>query len=130
MRLAQLHRYWFFVLNSFSSKPIFIYDSRCRGGNFVYSDDEIQIMLDDIRLLKANGADGFVLGALDESRNVDLKKCKTLIDECLPFPVTFHRAFDEVDDPMRNFATIVQLGEPQKRIQDFLGYFYAVFSLF
>lgn len=37
---------------------------RCRGGDFVYDEDEMITMLNDIAILKANGADGFVFGAL------------------------------------------------------------------
>uniref|UniRef100_A0A0K8TDL3 Copper homeostasis protein cutC homolog n=1 Tax=Lygus hesperus TaxID=30085 RepID=A0A0K8TDL3_LYGHE len=81
-----------------------------QGGDFVYSDEEIQIMLEDIRHLKDNGADGFVLGVLNENRDVDYEKCKVLVDACSPFPVTFHRAFDEVVNPKENFQTVVNLG--------------------
>ncbi|XP_023222998.1 copper homeostasis protein cutC homolog [Centruroides sculpturatus] len=70
--------------------PIFVL-IRPRGGDFTYSNEEFQIMKEDIKIAKENGADGFVLGALTSSGKVDEVNCKLLIDEASPLPVTFHR---------------------------------------
>ena len=40
---------------------------RPRAGDFHYSDQEMDVMRTDIRILKENGADGFVLGLLHRS---------------------------------------------------------------
>jgi len=73
---------------------------RCRDGDFLYSEDEIQVMNEDVECLVEAGADGIVIGCLDENGNVDTEKCHKLIktaNECAKgrtINVTFHRAFD------------------------------------
>jgi len=67
---------------------------RPRGGDFVYSADEIEVMGLDIRLLKDAGASGFVFGILTPEGRVDEKSCKLLIDQAGGLPCTFHRAID------------------------------------
>ena len=68
---------------------------RCRGGSFVYSDSEVEVMLHDIDAAKALGVHGVVFGALLDDDTIDLKTTKRLADAARPMSVTFHRAFDE-----------------------------------
>nr|XP_054765778.1 copper homeostasis protein cutC homolog [Lytechinus pictus] len=70
--------------------PVFVL-IRPRGGDFVYSMLEIEVMKQDIKLMKEHGADGFVLGVLTSDGNVDKDKCRELMDLCRPLPMTFHR---------------------------------------
>jgi copper homeostasis protein len=84
---------------------------RPRGGDFIYSAEEIQVMKEDIRLLKEFGANGFVFGVLNEDAQVDESKCKELMAEVgSSHPVTFHRAFDYTPDPLVALETIISLG--------------------
>lgn len=83
---------------------------RCRPSNFTYSDEEIKIMVDDAKILKLNGADGFVFGVLSEENNVDLRKCREILKTCYPLPVTFHRAFDICRNPHLQVEVIIDLG--------------------
>lgn len=83
---------------------------RCRPSNFVYTDEEIKIMVDDAKILKLNGADGFVFGALNEDNDVDLKKCREILKTCYPLPVTFHRAFDICRNPTIQVEVVIDLG--------------------
>uniref|UniRef100_A0A8C5Z3A9 Copper homeostasis protein cutC homolog n=1 Tax=Marmota marmota marmota TaxID=9994 RepID=A0A8C5Z3A9_MARMA len=83
---------------------------RPRGGDFLYSDREIEVMKADIRLAKLYGADGLVFGALTEDGHVDKELCMSLVAICRPLPVTFHRAFDMVHDPMAALETLLSLG--------------------
>ncbi|MDR0420749.1 MAG: copper homeostasis protein CutC [Prevotellaceae bacterium] len=83
---------------------------RPRGGNFVYNEYEIQIMLDDIRMAKHCGADGLVFGCLTSDGEIDTDVCKRLLDEANPLPVTFHRAFDECNNPCRALEQIINAG--------------------
>ncbi|VDM40221.1 unnamed protein product [Toxocara canis] len=71
---------------------------RCRGGDFVYGNDEMETMFADISILKANGADGFVFGALNSEGRLDEVKCRRVVEACYPLPVTLHRAFDHSSD--------------------------------
>lgn len=83
---------------------------RCRPSNFVYTDEEIKIMVNDAKILKLNGADGFVFGAMTEEKDVDLKKCRDILKTCYPLPVTFHRAFDLCRNPVIQVEVVIDLG--------------------
>ncbi|XP_011501678.1 PREDICTED: copper homeostasis protein cutC homolog, partial [Ceratosolen solmsi marchali] len=92
-----------------STIPVFAM-IRIRGGDFVYESDELDAMLEDLKLLKTIGIDGFVFGALTNTRQLDIPACKKIIEASDPLPVTFHRAFDDVDDPMQALDKIHELG--------------------
>ena len=83
---------------------------RPRGGNFVYSEEEIEIMIEDIRLLKTLNIDGFVLGVLDIDNKIDYSLLIKLLDECRGYKVTFHKAIDEVSDPVNDVEKLASLG--------------------
>ena len=67
---------------------------RPRGGNFVYSDCELEIMRDDIREAKSRKVDGVVLGVLTDTNSVDVARMRDLVAIARPLRVTFHKAFD------------------------------------
>ncbi|XP_043568909.1 copper homeostasis protein cutC homolog isoform X2 [Chiloscyllium plagiosum] len=71
---------------------------RPRGGDFLYSDSEIEVMKADIKMVKANGADGTVFGVLTEDGRVNTEVCMDLI------------AFDMVRDPMISLECLIALG--------------------
>lgn len=52
---------------------------RPRGGDFLYTDQEVEVMRKDIELMKSHGADGLVLGALTEDGRVDTELCMELL---------------------------------------------------
>lgn len=83
---------------------------RCRPSYFLYSEEEIKIMVNDAKTLKLNGADGFVFGALNELNDVDLRKCRDILKMCYPLPVTFHRAFDLSRNPLIQIEVVIDLG--------------------
>nr|XP_006001878.1 PREDICTED: copper homeostasis protein cutC homolog isoform X2 [Latimeria chalumnae] len=70
--------------------PVFVM-IRPRGGDFLYTDQEVEVMRADIKLAKANGADGIVFGVLTEDGRVDSELSAELLAESRPLPVTFHR---------------------------------------
>ncbi|OCT52536.1 Copper homeostasis protein cutC like protein [Cladophialophora carrionii] len=72
---------------------------RPRGGDFVYTDPEFQIMKDAINVFKSTGmVSGFVFGVLKHDRTVDVERTAELVRLADPLPCTFHRAFDETTD--------------------------------
>ncbi len=71
---------------------------RPRGGDFVYSDEELAVMRQDILEAKERKVDGVALGVLTESSNVDVTRVRALIEAARPLQVTFHRAFDVCKD--------------------------------
>ena len=83
---------------------------RPRGGNFVYSDHELDVMRSDIEECKARGVDGVVLGALTSEDTIDTVRTRELIDLARPLPVTFHRAFDVCKDMDRALEDVIACG--------------------
>jgi copper homeostasis protein len=83
---------------------------RPRGGDFVYSADEEDVMSRDIVAAKSVGADGVVIGALTADGAVDVPLTRRLIEMARPLSVTFHRAFDETADPASAFGDVLALG--------------------
>ncbi|KAJ7654838.1 copper homeostasis CutC domain-containing protein [Mycena rosella] len=66
---------------------------RPRTGDFLYSDHEIEVMLEDIRVFKRHGVHGVVFGALKADGRVDVRVTKRLVDEALPLQgIVFFRA--------------------------------------
>lgn len=83
---------------------------RPRGGDFLYSDIEHQVMLADIDRAKETGADGVVIGALTADGDIDTGRTAELIDRARPLSVTFHRAFDMARDPLASLDRLIELG--------------------
>lgn len=83
---------------------------RPRGGDFLYSDTEIDIMTDDIRTARQLGADGVVFGCLNKDGNIDLDRMRILMKESEGLSVTFHRAFDVCRNPFEALEQIINLG--------------------
>lgn len=71
---------------------------RPRGGDFVYNDLEIAIMLEDIRLTAQAGSQGVVFGALTAEKKLDKPNLEKLIAASKGMEIVFHMAFDELSD--------------------------------
>jgi len=83
---------------------------RPRGGDFLYTDDEFEMMMKEVEFCKRLGCDGIVTGILTTNGKVDIPRCRQLIDLAYPLEATFHRAFDRVADPFEALENIIQLG--------------------
>ena len=83
---------------------------RPRGGNFVYTPDEVEQMLRSIRMCRAAGANGVVIGALLADGSVDIGTVSRLVHEAEGLDITFHRAFDESADLAKALEDIIGLG--------------------
>ena len=83
---------------------------RPRGGDFLYSQPEFEVMREDVRMAKEFGADGVVIGCLRADGRVDPERTARLIEDARPLSVTFHRAFDVCVDPCEALEDLVQLG--------------------
>ena len=71
---------------------------RPRGGDFVYHELEIAIMLEDIRLTAQAGSQGVVFGALTADKKLDKANLEKLIAASKGMEIVFHMAFDELGE--------------------------------
>lgn len=83
---------------------------RPRGGDFLYSDLEFEIIKHDIQVAKNLGADGIVVGMLKADGTIDKARMFMLMELCFPLPLTFHRAFDMAVEPFQALEDIISLG--------------------
>lgn len=83
---------------------------RPRAGDFLYTAEEIELLCEQIRHLRAAGADGFVLGALTPDGALDEDAMQKLLDACGGRPVTLHRCIDVSRDPEQVYRTAAVLG--------------------
>ncbi len=83
---------------------------RPRGGDFLYSDIEFEIMKRDIEMCKKLGVDGVVTGILNADGTVDITRTRELVERARPMDVTFHRAFDMTRDPWEALEDLISTG--------------------
>ena len=83
---------------------------RPRSSDFLYSETEVDVMLEDIRVLRRLGVAGFSLGALTPEGDLDEELCHRLIREAEGLPVTLHRAFDRAASLETALEQAVALG--------------------
>jgi copper homeostasis protein len=83
---------------------------RPRGGDFLYSDTEYDIMRQDIDMCGECGVNGIVIGILHPDGEIDVERTSRLIELANPMSVTFHRAFDMCNDPFRGLQDIISSG--------------------
>lgn len=82
---------------------------RPRGGDFVYTGEEIELMEKEIALAKDLGADGIVFGLLTPDNQIDLANTDRLAKAAMPLPVTFHKAIDQLDDPAEGVRQLLAI---------------------
>jgi len=89
--------------------PVFIL-IRPREGDFIYSNEEFELMKNDIAKFKKMGCKGIVSGVLNDDNSIDIKRTKELVELTRPLEFTFHRAFDVVSDPFKEIENLVEIG--------------------
>ena len=82
---------------------------RPRGGDFLYDENEMEVMRADIRVAKDLGADGVVIGCLTAKGEIDKARTQDLLSLARPMNVTFHRAFDMCRDPQKGLEDLIAL---------------------
>lgn len=83
---------------------------RPRGGNFVYAEEDFELMKNQISEIKKLKVNGFVFGILTSDNTINLIRNKELVELAKPFPCTFHRAFDEVINPFEALEELIECG--------------------
>lgn len=85
---------------------------RPRGGDFLYTEDELSIMEKDIDTIITNypKVRGFMFGCLTEDGDVNIDSMKRLVSHCKGYCLTFNRAFDMCKDPIKALTDIISIG--------------------
>lgn len=83
---------------------------RPRGGNFVYSEPEVEIMKKDIIACRDLGVKGVVIGALLPDQTIDTKLISELMLLAKPMEITFHKAIDDTADILSEIKKLKKLG--------------------
>jgi copper homeostasis protein len=89
--------------------PLFVL-IRPRAGDFVYGDDEINLMIRDVDTAANIGIAGIVTGALTSDGRVDVERTRALVKAAAGLPVTFHRAFDFAINMPDALEQLIDLG--------------------
>ena len=89
--------------------PVFIL-IRPREGDFIYSNEEFELMKRDIIKFKEMGCKGIVSGVLNDDNSIDIERTKELVELSRPLEFTFHRAFDLVSDPFEEIENLIEIG--------------------
>jgi copper homeostasis protein len=83
---------------------------RPRGGDFYSTELEFEVMQEEIAQARSLGADGMVLGLLDQDGRVDVRRTRQLVELAGPLPVTFHRAIDMTPDLPAAVQAVMETG--------------------
>lgn len=87
---------------------------RPRGAGFAYNDEDFLNMLADTGNMMKNGADGIAFGILTQSGEIDIERCKKIIQLVRSYgqdkEIVFHRAFDCVSNPYKAIEALIELG--------------------
>ena len=82
---------------------------RPRGGDFCYTDEEFQVMKEDVKIFREEGIFSVVFGILTPDGRIDEERNAELIELARPMKVTFHRAFDMTRDAEESLETLIRL---------------------
>lgn len=83
---------------------------RPRFGDFLYSEEEFQVILEEVRQFRQAGAEGVVIGCLTPEGSLHMEYMKKLMDAAGGMSVTLHRAFDMCRDPFEALEQSKELG--------------------
>lgn len=83
---------------------------RPRFGDFLYTDNEFNIIKEEVKIFRKLGADGVVIGCLNKDGNLDIEKMRELVNEAGNMNVVLHRAFDMTKDPFKTLEEAKVLG--------------------
>jgi copper homeostasis protein len=97
------------LLSQLTKQPVFPI-IRPRGGDFLYTDREFQVMQNDLMACKQLGFKGAVIGLLKSDGHIDTKKTAALVEAAGSMEISFHRAFDRCKDPFVALEQLIDLG--------------------
>jgi copper homeostasis protein len=83
---------------------------RPRGGDFLYTNAEYECIKADLLMAKELGFPGAVIGLLNTDGTINKTRTKELVQLAFPMQITFHRAFDRCNDPIKGLEDIIETG--------------------
>lgn len=83
---------------------------RPRGGDFLYTDLEYEVIKKDLLYIKELNANGVVVGFLNKDGSIDIDKINEIVELAKPMEVTFHRAFDMCKNPIIALNQLIEAG--------------------
>ena len=100
------------LLNSaikISTKPINVL-IRPRIGDFFYNSEDIKLIEYEIKQIKSLPINGIVIGILNRENDLPINVLKKLVQIIKPLDLTFHRAFDIVNNPIKSMNKLIEIG--------------------
>lgn len=82
---------------------------RPRFGDFLYTNEEFEIIKNEIKEFKKLGANGIVFGTLKENGELDIQKMQEILEIAENMEVTLHRAFDVCKEPLKVLNQCIDL---------------------
>ena len=83
---------------------------RPRSGNYFYSDEEFEIIKEDIEVCRQLGCDGISIGISKINSEIDKEKLKLIVELAGPMRVTCNRVFDSAPDPFKALEDTIDCG--------------------
>lgn len=83
---------------------------RPRGGDFLYTEAEYEIIKQDVSAIRELDANGVVIGFLKPDGEIDTDRTREIVGLARPMEVTFHRAFDMCRDPLSALDQLKETG--------------------
>lgn len=83
---------------------------RPRSGDFLYSENDFEVMRKDIKTVVAMGFDGIVTGVLRSDGTIDTERLRVLAEDAKPLKTVLHRAFDDAKAPERQVPELIEMG--------------------
>ncbi|MBC8299817.1 MAG: copper homeostasis protein CutC [Pelagibacterales bacterium] len=81
---------------------------RPKHPSFIYSEEDIQRMIEDINYCKELGVDGVVLGCLNEDSNFNMNQINLLSEIAKPLNVIIHKAIDKTDSVLNSLLLLLK----------------------
>jgi len=84
---------------------------RPHSKSFVYTQEEIELMLEDITIAKQLNVNGVVFGVLNEQNEICVPYLEKLLKACEGIDVTFHKAIDELENPVKGIEVLANYNQ-------------------
>ena len=81
---------------------------RPKHPSFIYSNEDIRIMIEDINYCKELGVDGVVFGCLNKDSNLNMSQINLLSDIAKPLNVIIHKAMDKTDSVLNSLLLLLK----------------------